>query len=74
MAVIEMTLQTKDYKAVIDYLKEFARHAPHITGIDTKYDTDRENYKNLQRVIAELEQIVPDNTTDHYTIRRALKP
>ena len=70
MPVTEVTLSANDYKAAVQYLKEFAQIAPRIQILGSKYDTDQRPYKNLQKIIKELEAIAPTTLQGEYIIRR----
>jgi hypothetical protein len=70
MPVTEVTLSANDYKAAVEYLKEFAKLAPNIKILNSKYDTDQKEYKKLRKIIEELEAIAPTTLQGEYIIRR----
>jgi hypothetical protein len=70
MPVTEVTISAQDYKATVEYLKEFAKLAPNIQILNSKYDREQKHYKNLERIIKELEAIAPTTLQGEYIIRR----
>jgi hypothetical protein len=70
MPTTEVTILANDYKAAIDYLKDLARYAPRITEIASKYNTNKQHYTDLQRIITDLEMILSTDIGSIYTIRR----
>ena len=54
MPITEVTILANDYKGAIDYLKDLARYAPRITEIASQYNTNKQHYTDLQRIITDF--------------------